>query len=91
MQLCLNTSTIKPVPILEKIRLAGEHGFEAIEPWIVEVYEHVGRGGEVRDIEKALGDHGLTVPCMVAMRQWAALKQNPAPVPRTRVGYSSGK
>lgn len=71
MQLCLNTSTIKPVPILDKIRLAGEHGFDAIEPWIVEVYEHVGRGGEVRDIEKALSDHGLTVPCMVALRQWA--------------------
>ena len=71
MQLCLNTSTIKPVPLMEKIRLAGEAGFDAIEPWVVEVYEHIGRGGEMRDLEKALGAHGLTVPCMVALRLWA--------------------
>lgn len=71
MKLCLNTSTIKPVPLLEKIQLAARHGFDAIEPWVVEVYEHIGRGGEVRDLEKALGDNGLTVPCMVALRLWA--------------------
>ena len=70
MKLCLNTSTIKPTPLLEKIQLAAKHGYDAIEPWIVEVYEHVGRGGEVRDVEKALSDGGLAVPCMVALRQW---------------------
>ena len=68
--LCLNTSTIKPTPLLEKVRLAAEHGFEGIELWTNEIYEHIGRGGEVRDIEKALADHGLIVPCMIALRQW---------------------
>ena len=69
-KLCLNTSTIRPQPLLEKIRLTADAGFSAIELWINDVYEHVGRGGEVRDLEKALADHGLAVPSMIALRQW---------------------
>ena len=70
-QLCLNTSTIKPQPLLDKIRLVAEAGFAGIELWINDVYEFVGQGGEVRDIEKALSDHGLIVPCTIALRGWA--------------------
>ncbi len=69
-KLCLNTSTIRPQPLLEKIRLAAEAGFAAIELWINDLYEHVGRGGEIGDVEKALADHGLEVPSMIALRQW---------------------
>ncbi len=68
--LCLNTSTIKPQPLLEKVRLAAEAGFAGIELWINDVYEHVGRGGEVRELEQALRDAGLIVPCMIALRGW---------------------
>jgi len=69
-QTCLNTSTIKPQPLLDKIRLTAEAGFDAVELWINDVYEHIGRGGEVRDVEKSLSDHGLVVPSMIALRQW---------------------
>ncbi|HJN08437.1 MAG: sugar phosphate isomerase/epimerase [Pirellulaceae bacterium] len=68
--LCLNTSTIKPQPMLEKIRLTAEAGFEAIELWINDIYEFVGQGGEVRDIEQALADQGLPVVSMIAARAW---------------------
>jgi len=68
--LCLNTSTIRPQPLLEKIRLTAEAGFAGVELWINDVYEYVGQGGEVRDIEKALSDHGLIVPCTIATRGW---------------------
>lgn len=68
--LCLNTSTIKPQPMLQKIRLAAEAGFAGVEIWINDVYEYVGQGGEVRDVEKALADHGLIVPCTIAARSW---------------------
>lgn len=67
---CLNTSTIKPQPLLEKIRLTAEAGFAGVELWINDVYEFVGQGGEVSDVEKAVQDHGLIVPCTIAMRQW---------------------
>ena len=68
--LCLNTSTIKPQPLLDKIRLAGDAGYAGVELWINDVYEHVGRGGEVRDVERALSDFGLIVPCTIALRGW---------------------
>ena len=67
---CLNTSTIKPQPLLEKIRLTAEAGFTGVELWVNDVYEFVGQGREVRDIEKAIADHGLIVPCMIAVRNW---------------------
>ena len=68
--LCLNTSTIKPQPILDKIRLTAEAGFAGVELWLNDIYQYIGQGGEVRDVEKALSDYGLIVPCTIAMRQW---------------------
>ncbi len=56
--------------MLDKIRLTAEAGFAGVELWINDVYEYVGQGGEVRDIEKAISDYGLIVPCTIAMRQW---------------------
>ena len=67
---CLNTSTIKPQPLMKKISLTAEAGFKGVELWINDIYEYIGQGGEVSDIEKAIADHGLIVPCMIAMRQW---------------------
>ena len=51
---CLNTSTIKPQSLMDKIRLVGEAGYDGIELWLNDVWEFVARGGEVSDIEKAL-------------------------------------
>lgn len=68
--LCLNTSTIKPQPLLEKIRIAAAAGFAGVELWINDIYQYVGQGGEVRDVQQALGDHGLIVPCTIALRGW---------------------
>ena len=67
---CLNTATIMPQPLLHKIELTAQAGFAGIELWVNDVYEYIGRGGEVRDVEQALADHGLMVPCMIACRQW---------------------
>lgn len=68
--ICLNTSTIKPQPLIDKIRLTAEAGYDGVELWINDIYEHIGRGGEVIDVERALNDYGLIVPCMIAMRGW---------------------
>lgn len=68
--LSLNTSTIRPQPLLDKIRLTGEAGFDGVELWVNDIYQHVGRGGEVSEIERALADQGLQVPCMIALRAW---------------------
>ena len=70
MKYCLNTSTIKPVSLLEKIRLVGEAGFDGIELWLNDVWEFVARGGEVSQVTAALEEQGLMVPSVIAMRQW---------------------
>lgn len=80
--LCLNTSTIRPQPLLEKIRLASQAGYAGIELWINDVYEYVGQGGEVRDVENAISDHGLIVPCTIAMRAWAEASDLEYPILR---------
>jgi len=67
---CLNTSTIRPCPLIDKIRVAAEAGYQGIELWINDIYEYIGRGGEARDVQQALADYGLIVPCMIALRNW---------------------
>ncbi len=56
--------------MLAKIRLTAEAGYAGVELWINDIYEYVGQGGEVRDIEKALSDSGLIVPCTISVRGW---------------------
>lgn len=67
---CLNSSTIKPTPILEKIRIAGELGYEAIELWHDDIDLHVDSGGSVKEIRTALDDQNLTVPTTIFLKGW---------------------
>ena len=74
MKICLNTSTIKPVPLLEKIKLVGEAGYDGIELWLNDVWDFVAHGGEVSEVTKAVEDQGLIVPSVIAMRQWGRFR-----------------
>jgi sugar phosphate isomerase/epimerase len=67
---CLNTSTIRPTPLLEKIRIAGRAGYAAIEPWNDEVDDHLSRGGTMAELRSALADAGLKVVSMIALGGW---------------------
>lgn len=67
---CLNSSTIKPTPILEKIAIAGETGYAAIELWHDDIEAHLAGGGRLSDICKALDDHGLQVPTTIFLKGW---------------------
>ena len=44
---CLNTSTIRPTPLLEKIAIAGKAGYQAIEPWNDEITAYLEQGGSI--------------------------------------------
>ncbi len=68
--LCLNTSTIRPTPLLEKVRIAGAAGYDAIEPWNDEVADHVQRGGSLGELKRAIDDAGLKVVSMIALHGW---------------------
>lgn len=67
---CLNTSTIRPASLLEKIRVAGRAGYQAIEPWNDDVDEHLRTGGTLEDVARALTDAGLRVVSVIALHGW---------------------
>jgi len=66
----LNSSTIKPAPVLEKIRAAAAAGYSAIELWHDDLDRHVAEGGTLQDVRKALDDTGLEVPTTVMLKGW---------------------
>ncbi len=67
---CLNTSTIRPTPLIEKIRIAGDLGYDAIEPWNDEVDDYLARGGSMANLVAAISDRGLRVASMIALFGW---------------------
>lgn len=67
----LNTSTIRPTPLLEKIRIAGRLGYQSIEPWNDEFDEHIRQGGTLADVKQAIADAGLKVCSVIALHSWS--------------------
>jgi sugar phosphate isomerase/epimerase len=67
---CLNTSTIRPTPLLDKIRIAGQAGYRAIEPWNDEIDEYLRAGGTMHDLKTAIADAGLKVVSVIALHSW---------------------
>jgi sugar phosphate isomerase/epimerase len=67
---CLNSSTIKPAPIMDKIRIAGDEGYAAIELWHDDIDAHLARGGTLREIRQAAADAGLNVPTTIFLKGW---------------------
>ena len=69
-QFGLNTSTIRPASLMDKIRIAGETGYTAIELWNNDLSEYEDQGGSLADVKKALDDQGLSVPTVIALHGW---------------------
>jgi sugar phosphate isomerase/epimerase len=67
---CLNTSTIRPTPLLTKIAIAGKAGFAAIEPWNDEITDYLKTGGSVAELKRAIADAGLKVVSVIALHSW---------------------
>jgi 2-keto-myo-inositol isomerase len=67
---CLNTSTIRPTSLLEKIAVASKAGYQAIEPWNDEISAYFEQGGNVGELRRALADAGLKVVSVIALHGW---------------------
>lgn len=67
---CLNSSTIRPVPILKKIEIASKAGYTAIELWHDDIDAHLAGGGTLKEILWALDDHDLDVPTTIYLKGW---------------------
>jgi sugar phosphate isomerase/epimerase len=64
---CLNTSTLRPAPLWDKIDAAAAAGFRAVELWNSEVTEYIEAGGTYRELRERLAAHGLLVPSVIAV------------------------
>ncbi len=69
---CLNFSTIRgqKLPITEDIDIAAKAGYHAIEPWFNKIDEYVKAGGSLKDLDKRIRDHGLTVESGIGFAEW---------------------
>ncbi|GIW94779.1 MAG: xylose isomerase [Pirellulaceae bacterium] len=67
---CLNGSTIRPTPLLEKIRVSAQAGYDAVELWFDDIEDYVRNGGSLRDIRHALDDAGIELATLIYLRDW---------------------
>lgn len=66
----LNTSSIRPASLDEKIRAASEGGYDGIELWSNEISEHAQAGGSLEALGRRLADLGLVVPNVIGLWNW---------------------
>lgn len=69
---CLNTSTIREpqLGIEKEVEIAGQAGYDAIEPWIPTLREFLKQGGSLPDLRKKISDAGLTVESAIGFANW---------------------
>lgn len=68
--LCLNTSTIRPAKLLDKLAIAAESGYSAIELWSDDLTQFEQEGGSLHEIKQRVRDLGLRVPSVIALFDW---------------------
>lgn len=69
--ICLDTATIRPASLNDKIRIAAEAGFDAIEPWEGELNDFEQKGGDLKTLGREIRDRGLFVPSVIGL--WGAI------------------
>ncbi|MGI6461898.1 MAG: sugar phosphate isomerase/epimerase family protein [Candidatus Hydrogenedentales bacterium] len=74
--ICLNTSSIRPASLEQKIEATVAAGYDGIEPWIEELEAYEKAGGNLQDLGKRLSDLGLFVPNVIGL--WGSIPADPA-------------
>jgi 2-keto-myo-inositol isomerase len=69
---CLNTATIRgqKVGIVKEIEIAGQAGYDAIEPWIDGIENYRKQGGSLKDLGQRIKDAGLSMESAIGFPQW---------------------
>ena len=65
--ICLNSSTIRPTPLKDKIRVAAEAGYDGIELWVSELEKFEGEGGDLKALGAEIRDRGLFIPNVIGL------------------------
>ncbi|MEX2346670.1 MAG: sugar phosphate isomerase/epimerase [Balneolaceae bacterium] len=69
--ICLDTATIRPASLEEKVEIAAEAGYDAIEPWDGELADYEEQGGNLEEIGERIKELGLFVPSVIGL--WNSL------------------
>lgn len=71
-RVCLNTSTLRghKLSLAEEIEMAAKAGYDALEPWISEIDQHVKSGGSTKELAQRIRDRGLTVESAIGFFEW---------------------
>lgn len=69
--ICLDTATIRPASLEEKVNIAAEAGYDAIEPWDGELADYEEAGGDLEELGARIKELGLFVPSVIGL--WNAL------------------
>jgi sugar phosphate isomerase/epimerase len=69
---CLNTSTLmgQKLDLVEIVEIAAKAGYQAIEPWMNELDQHVKNGGNLKVLGQRIRDRGLTVESAIGFAEW---------------------
>lgn len=69
---CLNMSTVRGqnLSLPEQVRISAAAGYDAIEPWMRELYQYVEQGGSLADLKKQIDDAGLSVESAIGFAKW---------------------
>lgn len=69
---CLNTGTIRgqKLPIEREVEVAAKAGYDSIEPWLDGINRYREGGGSLKDLEKKIGDLGITVESAISFPSW---------------------
>lgn len=68
---CLDTATIRPASLKDKVKIAAKAGYDALEPWDGELQKFEAEGGNLKDLGQEIRDNGLFVPSVIGL--WNAL------------------
>ncbi len=74
--LALNTSTIRPSSLVDKIDAAGAAGYDCMELWMDDLEKHVADGGKMEDIRKRIEDQGMYVIDVIGL--WGCMPSDEA-------------
>jgi sugar phosphate isomerase/epimerase len=69
---CLNTATIRgqKLGVAKEIEIAAQAGYQAIEPWIDSLEDHIKKGGSLKDLQKRTADLGVSVESAIGFPEW---------------------
>ncbi len=85
---CLNTSTLRghKLTIADEVAIADEAGYDALEPWIRELDDHVKNGGSLEALGREIRDRKMSIESMIGFFEWAVDDEG-----RRRKGFDEAK